>query len=173
MGIINDCTVIASHKGYVVGGDGSVISPYGRTLKLNYNKKTKYPYYSFSIIDNEGRRRTVPVHKLVAYQKFGREAFQKGVHIRHLNSNSMDNSEGNIELGSASDNMLDIPKEKRVYNAIRASTCVRKFSDKVVLEIKAKRDSGVTYSTLMKEYNITSKGTLSYLINNKYKTKVI
>ena len=37
--------------------------------------------------------------------------------------------------------------------------------------IRAMHDSGMSYSQIMKETGITSKGTLSYIINEKYINK--
>ena len=165
--------ICAFEKGYRVNSKGDAISPYGgRILRLGYssNKISKYRYYVFTIKNYDNDRRTVLVHKLVAYQKFGIDAFKDGIHIRHLNGNSLDNSYDNIEIGTASSNMMDKPKEVRDRCSITASAQVRKFTDDEVLEMKEKHKNGVTYNELMSEYGITSKGTMSYIINNKYKT---
>lgn len=60
--------------------------------------------------------------------------------------------------------MFDFPKEFRVK---RSSNANKKYSDEVVLNIKSDREKGMSYKELMNKYNISSKGTLSYIINNR------
>ena len=162
----------AYDKGYRVDKDGNVIGVSGKILKLYCNHIGKYERLTFSVKCGD-KHTTIGVHKLMAYQKFGDEALKEGVHVRHLNGISTDNSYDNIAIGTASQNMMDIPEEDRVKHAILASKHIRKFSDEVVAEIKEKHKNGVSYNKLMKEYGISSKGTMSYIINNKYKTSVI
>ena len=61
------------------------------------------------------------VHRLVGYYKFGEKIFDKNFEIRHLNSNSKDNSFDNIGIGSHSENMLDVDKATRVERAKHAT----------------------------------------------------
>ena len=68
--------------------------------------------------------------------------------------------------------MMDVPQDIRMSNAINASKETRKFSDNIVSEIKYKKSIGYTYKQLMDEYNISSKGTLWYILNTEYKTVI-
>jgi len=121
----NQNVIWAFENGYCVEADGTVQSPHGKTLKLLERKRPgKTSYYTFSI-----REKTIPVHKLQAYQKFGDATFETGIEVRHKNSNSLDNSWDNILLGTKKDNAQDRPKEQRVALAKYASSFNSKLTD--------------------------------------------
>lgn len=111
MGLKNKYILEANKKGYKANEDGDIISPRNKKLKLYYNKnRLRHRYYSFSI--RMGKKVcTVPVHRLVAFQKYGNEVFDKDLVVRHLDGNSLNNSYKNIALGTQSDNMYDRFKE--------------------------------------------------------------
>lgn len=94
-----------------------------------------------------------------------------GTQIRHLDGSSLNNSPSNISIGTPSENMLDRLPEDRLNHAIIASTNVRKFTDEEINMIK--RDHSITksYKDTMAIWGISSKGTLHYILNNKYVTK--
>lgn len=114
----------------------------------------------------------VKVHRLQAFQKYGLSVFRRGIQVRHLNGNSLDNSISNIAIGTCRQNAMDKEQSTRVAVAIKASSKNRKLSDKVIKEIRSDRLNGDTYKELMVKYGITSKGTMSHIINNDYVTKV-
>lgn len=158
--IANTCVLIAEKKGYHVDKHGNV---YLHDKKLNLNISV-HNYKRFSI-SYKNKRMPIYVHKFIAYFKFGDKIFEEGVVIRHLNSNSLDNTWDNIGIGNHSDNMMDIPKEIRQKKAINASYRNRRFDDEKVKEILKDRNNGMTYKMLCEKYD-TSKSTLSYLFNN-------
>lgn len=136
----------------------------------------KNTYETFSVTfgsrkDNSRKSVPVNVHRLVAYQKYGDMLFDEGMEVRHKDGNSLNNIDSNIIIGTHVENMMDILPEKRIESAINASTKVRKFSDKTMNEIRHKRLLGAKYKELMEEYGISSKGTMSHIINNEYVTK--
>lgn len=106
----------------------------------------------------------VSIHRLQAYQKFGDDIYEEGIEVRHLDGIRTNNSYENIEIGTSSDNKFDIPIEIR---KIKSSNANKKYSDELVLEIKEYYNSGHTYKETMEKFNISSKGTLSYIINNR------
>lgn len=65
--------------------------------------------------------------------------------------------------------MLDIPKEIRVQKATCASSFITKYNHKDVYNYYCTVHS---YSKTMKQFNISSKGTVSYIIN-KYKNQIL
>ena len=158
MSKINKAIVEAKQKGYYVDKQGNVYSP-NKKLSL----KTRYDRYLFSIRFN-GERINIPVHKFIAYLKFGEKLFNEEIVVRHLNDISLDNTWDNIGIGTQSDNMLDIPVKKRKEIAVNASNYVRRFTDGEVKNILNDRSKGFTYKDLCEKYD-TSKGTLSYLFN--------
>lgn len=65
------------------------------------------------------RGRFVRLHKVIAYMKFGHKAFEKGIHIHHIDHNPENNKWENIQLKDASkhhrdDSRLSMPY--KVFN---------------------------------------------------------
>jgi hypothetical protein len=107
-------------------------------------------------------------HRFIAYQKFGNKIFDKTLMIRHLNGNSLDNSWDNLELGTNQDNQMDIPKDKRIQRSSKGGKASKKFSFEEIDQIREEHQSGLSYSELMIKWNISSKGTMSHIINHEY-----
>ncbi len=100
----------------------------------------------------------IPVHKFVAYKKYGDRAFENGIMIRHLDNNHLNNADDNIALGTAYDNAMDIPAEQRRINAGNQS---RKYDHGEILEFYNITRS---YKQTMEKFGISSKGTLNYIL---------
>ena len=164
--------IYAFQRGYRLNEDGDLISPKGKALvskvrkfkrKLGKSVHTQR-YKVFSVyIPNYGTV-TVLCHRLGAYQKFSKRVFEKGVLVRHLNGNSLDNSLSNLALGTVVDNRMDIPPEVRRRASLIASRQRRRFSDEIISQIRHDREAGMTYSQIGTKYQ-ASKSTLSYLFN--------
>jgi hypothetical protein len=157
MSIVNNNVVLAYKKGYYVDKNGDVYYK-GCKLKIYLNKN----YYMFCIKDANNKPRNIPVHKMQAYSKFGNKMFDKGIVVRHINGCSVYNSWDNIEIGTSSDNMLDIPKEKRIEKAILASAYLKKYNNDDVREFYNKSKS---YKKTKEMFGISSSGTLHYILN--------
>ena len=157
--MFNKVEILAVNRGYSVDLDGNAISPKGRKV----GTRGRQPYYYFGMRDG-GKILKIYIHRLQAYQKFGNKIYNEEMEIRHLNRNSLDNSFDNIDIGSHSDNMNDVPKEVRMKAASNAN---KKYSDELVEAIKHDKTSGMFYKDLMAKYNISSKGTISYIINKR------
>ena len=95
-------------------------------------------------------------HRLLAYQKYGDDLFKEGIEVRHLDGNPLNNSVDNITIGTHSDNMMDIPKDKRIK---RSSN--RKYDYDIIRQYYHHTRS---YKRTMEHFGITSKGTLNYII---------
>lgn len=154
---------IAKEKGYYINDQGEAFS---KTKKLKLHYYTPYPkssiYYYFKVkVNNKNVK--IMVHRLQAYQKYGDELFNDGIVVRHLNGISTDNSVENIGIGTQQENMLDIPKELRVVRAKHASSFAQKHNHKEIYEYYLKVKS---YNKTMEKFNISSKGTMSYIINS-------
>jgi hypothetical protein len=63
-----------------------------------------------------------------------------------------------------------VPKRRRKQLAIKASENMRRFTDKTLALLRQRRAQGATYTQLMQEFDISSKGTLNYALNRKYVT---
>lgn len=170
LSLISRALIFAADKGYKVQS-GIVISPKGKQRKL----KIDDGYFTFNIRPSWAINRIVypvHVHRLVAFQKYGYKIFELGIVVRHFDGNSLNNLEDNIRIGTQTENALDRKPQDRLAHAIKASSFLRKFSDELINQIKEDRKSGMNYKELMKKYNISSLGTMSYIINNTYKTKI-
>lgn len=158
--------------GYRCDDLGNVTSKKGQLIPYTDSRG----YLSFSVriyppIHHKKISRHLPVHRLQAYQKYGDKIFEKGIHVRHLNGNPLDNRVENILIGSASENMMDKPKEVRSWCAINASNSIRKFSNLEMIEIKKFHNEFKSYEKTMKKFNIGSKGTLHRILNVEYVTE--
>lgn len=156
---------IASEKGYIVNNNGEVFYK-ERKRKLNY--KTDTNQYAFFNVRINGKSKKIYVHRLQAYQKYGDIIFEKDIVVRHLNNNSNDNSYDNIGIGTQQENMLDIPKEKRIERSKYASSFMKKYRHDEVYEFYQKTKS---YKKTMEHFGIPSKNGL-YFIIQKFKQKI-
>ena len=158
---------IASSKGYHVDYQGNVFYQ-GKIRKCQLkNSQSGIPYYKFNIRFN-GQISCVKVHQLQAYQKYGDEIFKQDMVVRHLNGNSLDNTYDNIAIGSASDNMMDIPEDVRKQKAKHASSFMQKYNHDEVYEFYQKTNS---YKKTMEQFGITSKNGLHHIIAKFKKNK--
>lgn len=145
---------IAIEKGYTITEEGDIVSPYGKIKGC-----TCKGYKTFKI-DTGGRKFiNIRVHRLQAYQKYGEKIYEKGIEVRHLDNISTNNSWENIAIGTHSENMLDKPKEVRVKNAQKASLKYDKIAIREFHQIDR------SYKKTMEKFNISSKGTLSDILN--------
>lgn len=142
-------------KGYRVDNDGLVYGPRGKSLSLKLNSRG-YLYFGMK---HHSCNYVVscPVHRLQAYQKFNSLMFNEGIVVRHLDGNRLNNSFDNIAIGTECDNRLDIPKHLRVLY----SSHPKHNHEDIILD----RLNGLTYKGIMLKYNISSKGTISFIIN--------
>ena len=150
------------NKGYIIKSD-EVFSFTGRKLSLYKVGKGKHKYYKFNIT-YKGKRKRIFIHQIVAYLKYGDKIFENKILVRHLDGNSLNNKSINIAIGTALDNIMDIPKIVRFKKAVKASYVNRRFTNEDVLQILNDRKNGMTYKELCEKYK-TSKSTLSYFFN--------
>ena len=164
----NLATVTAFQKGYKVI-DGEPYNPSGVKLKTTVQNKRSFMYRRFSV-SIDGRKNNVYLHKLVALQKFGTAMLEPGVQVRHLDGDSTNNREENIEIGTVSDNQMDKPEALRKTLAANASSRLRRLTDEQIAQARELRAQGWPYKKLMEKFNIPSTGSMSYIINNNYVT---
>lgn len=127
-------------------------------------------YLRFSIRLNNNKYGTILTHRFQAYIKYGNKIYNNNIEVRHLNGIKTDNSYDNILIGNHSENMLDIDEKIRIKKAMIASKSRKNaYSKDKIRNIKKDRILGMTYSQLMDKYNISSKGTINYILNHDYK----
>ena len=165
----NEFVILAYEKGYRVI-NGEVISPFtGRSRKLRVHNNHGYKKYLFTISEKGKSSYPVEIHKLLAYQNYGDRIFDPDLEIRHLDNNSLNNLDDNITIGTKSQNKLDMPSKQRRDLSVNAATSLRKFTD---AEMEKIRRYHRNYKDTMEMFDITSKGTLHYILNTEYQTSV-
>lgn len=153
----------AFNKGYRVRHDGVVTSPKGKVLKLQPFNKI---YLSFGIRFKKKPRR-IPVHRFVAFTKYGLIALTSDC-VRHLDGNSKNNSFDNIEIGTNSDNMFDVPYSvRRKRSIIGSHKQWMKWDDSEVPKIKKFYTETRSYKKTMDKFGILSKSTLHNILHNR------
>lgn len=129
---------------------------------------TKFGHLRFTIRISKEKTRSILVHRLVAYQKFGDKIFDKYLQVRHLDSNSKNNLEENVGIGSASQNMMDKNPALRLKQSLIATSYVRKHSHS---EIISMHKMGMSYKQIMEKTGIKSKGTISFIIKQSFESQ--
>lgn len=157
----------AFRRGYRVREDGQLLNPQGVALNGNWQKASRGDgYYQSMSLPVGGRSKRVFVHQLHAYQLYGDAALAEGIHTRHLNGNSRDNSAKNIAIGSAHDNSMDRPESTRTKHAKVAAGASRRWTTEQVRELRRRYFNGTRAKLLVAEEGV-SKGTMSMMLNRK------
>ena len=158
---IKERILFAATKGYTVDVNGEVFYD-GKKRKLHQGNTGRL---EFAIrCPNSKPPQNIPVHRLQAYQKFKEKALEPGIVVRHLDGNHLNNSYDNIEIGTQQQNMLDIPKSQRVAHAKHAVSALIKYDANEIKKFYAEVKS---YAKTMKRFNISSKGTLYFILKKR------
>jgi len=156
---------ILIQKGYYVDKDGVVHNKDGVIISVNAYKNG---YYKFTHRHNDKLLR-VKVHRLVAYQKFGDKIYDEKIVVRHMDGNSLNNSHDNINIGTYSDNRMDIKPEIRKKLSKNASDKNKVLNESEIIELQKLYNEGFRMKYLMEKFSIKSKGAYSNYINKKLK----
>jgi len=151
---------IAYERGYRVTKDGQLLNPKGKVIG-NLNDKG---YQRTTLKLNKVH--ILHTHRLQAYQKFGNKLYEDGIMVRHLNGNKIDNSWGNIAIGTNKDNAMDIPKQKRKENTLKAVKKTIKYNKEFVLKLREEHKEKKNCAELGRKYNMRSSD-IWYLINKR------
>jgi hypothetical protein len=151
---------IALQRGYKVGKDGIFYGATGKRLK-----KVNRQGYKWASIQINGKNKSLYAHRLQAYQKYNNEIYDKGIVVRHLDGNKLNNSWDNIAIGTSSDNSMDVPKDVRVAIASKGGQAVIKYNRKEVT--KYYLDSGRSQKKTKERFGISSNSTLRYILNER------
>ncbi len=153
--------IYAYNKGYRCTRSGNMINPKGN--KIGFVASSGYVGTNIRINKKSFH---ICAHRLQAFQKYGDDMFKEGIQVRHLNANKVDFSWKNIAIGTQSDNMMDVPYHIRIARSLHAGSVVRKYDkEKVTKFYNACR----SYKKTKKKFNISSSGTLNYILNGPKK----
>lgn len=107
---------IAKKRGYRHDDEGNIYGARGHKLVLSNNPINEYLRFyvcTHVLPPNKKRKkrkpvvRTIPVHRFIAWCKFGDDIFTPGIVVRHMDGNHLNNRPDNLELGTHSDNYYD------------------------------------------------------------------
>lgn len=164
----NQLLITAFNKGYDIDKKGVVYGVKGNPISLVSGKGKEgrlKKYYHFTIRDKDGKCRRIAVHRFQAFKKFGNDVFKNGIQVRHLNNDAGDNSWENIDIGTQSQNLLDLPKEQR-----RKMASSPKYNH---FEIIKDYHNGMNYSDIMVKHNVKNRSTVSYIINKSLQSEEV
>lgn len=149
---------LADSLGFTVTPDGSIVrNPDGEVMKQHFGGRG-YKVFAFG---PKKKRHKCLVHRFNAWFKFGDKIYEPNIVCRHLDGNPHNNHIDNIALGTQSDNMMDRPADVRHAHASAASRHAMKHDHVAIIEFY--RLNG--FNKTMVEFGISSKGTLSFIIN--------
>lgn len=155
--------VVEAHRmGYRIV-NGEILNPRGVKIKgwlKHIPEMAGYIYLSYA---NGGR---AAVHQLVAYQKFGYRWLYTDCHVRHLNNDSLDNSDDNIAIGTPLENIMDNSPAELKARSLKGAHKRRKFDSAKVREFYY--SNGRSYKGTMEAFGITSKGTLHFILTRAH-----
>jgi hypothetical protein len=141
-------------KGYTIDENGVVKNPDGEEIKGSIYEG----YQKFSVRTETNSSFAVKHHRFQAYLKYGDSIFEKGMVVRHLNGNSLDNSYDNIVLGTQSQNMMDRTPEAR-KNHSQKSYITEDIGDEIIED----RVKGMSHRKLSVKYNIPKSTIQDFL----------
>lgn len=152
---------IAFEKGYRIDCLGKILGLSGSELK---GRVSNHGYLTFGF-RHKTKTYQLHFHRLQAYQKYGDNMFEKGLVCRHIDGDKLNNSYDNIVIGTQSENMMDIPAHIRMASALKATSFVKKHDHDLINDFHVNCGS---YDKTMREFGISSKGTLHFILE-KYK----
>ena len=164
----------AYEKGYHVTEDGTLISSVGNKLPLKIRSNHTYPQI---VVNIDGKRYNIAVHRLAAYCYYGEQLFEEGIVVRHLSDDLLDVSKNNLALGTYSDNERDKPAYVRstvgkIANSARKETrrlTMRKFDDDQVRQIKIRLRDGDRVPDIARDYGVDNSVIRQIRIGHSYK----
>jgi len=161
--------LILKELNYKINKNGTLLNPYHKevgSISAQGYKKVQVTLYDKII--KAKKIKEVFIHRIQAFKKFGNKLYVDGIMVRHLDNNKLNNSWDNIGIGNAKDNYNDLPKENIKERQILATNASKKYSDSLVKEIKSfYKNNNNNQTAAMKKYNISSTGTLWYILNKR------
>ena len=168
---VNEYVIQFFEIGYNINKDGNIIRKNLSIKSIFPENGSGYQYITVRLPMKYNAR--IPIHKIQAYKKFGSVMFEKGILVRHLDGNPLNNSWDNIEIGTNSDNMMDRGPKCRKNSATIATRkmqdIIRSYEDRCKIYEDLKNE--MSYNEIMKKHNISSKGTLSFMKNKSEEYK--
>lgn len=152
-----EALIYAYNKGCRISKEGVVTSYTGRQLTPSKDSRG-YPLFS---VFTGTTTQPIPFHRLQAYTKYGDAMFADGIEVRHLDGNKSNNSWDNIEIGTHTENMNDVPVEQRKLSAAKGVPSrivtldkIHRLPDEVIQEILKYHLEGMGERKLATKFNL-------------------
>lgn len=152
----------AHSRWYRSTSEWKIMSPRGKVLNTLRNTMG-YEHFCY-------KKCYITVHRFVTYEKYWNRLFAKWIVVRHLDGNMTNNRPENLSIWTQSENMLDVPKERRVKHAIHSSSFIMIHDHRLIISL---RNAWMTYAQIKEITGIKSGGTLSFIIRNSLESKWI
>ena len=147
------------NSGYTITLDGKVYNPSG--TEIGFVKEG----CKIVSVKEGGISRQLSVHRLQGFKKFGNRIYENGMEVYHIDNNLLNNSWNNIGIGTKSNTMMSMSKDKRVAKATHASRGNVLYNHDEVNQFYQENRS---YKKTMEKFGIASKSTLNAILK-KYK----
>lgn len=169
----NKALVWAYEKGYRVSKDGKRVKGIYKD-KMSIYLSSGYPSFGVSPPESIDGKRSVllRVHRLQAYQKYGDKLFEDGIETRHLDGDKTNNSWDNIAIGTRSQNIHDMPEEKRRQIAIKVGEAQSPLDVEDVIEIRSRVAQGYThgmFTEMADEYGINASTLINVVKGERWR----
>lgn len=149
---------LAASLGFSITADGKVVTKSsGEVVRQSLGGRG---YKVFTFGPKKDRHKCL-VHRFSAWFKFGEKIYEPNIVCRHLDGNPLNNHQDNIALGTQSDNMMDRAPEARHAHAFATSRHAMKHDHAAIIDFY--KANG--FNKTLIEFSISSKGTLSFIIN--------
>jgi len=157
---------LAASLGFRISEDGTIVThSSGKAITLSTDKDG-YKEFSFG---PKANRKKCRVHRFNAWFRFGEAIYEPNIVCRHLDGNPSNNHINNIALGTQHDNIMDRPAEERRLHAWNTSRHATKHDHVAIIEFYKQHG----FKATLFEFGISSKGTLSFIINKTQTAKPV
>ena len=157
---------LAASLGFRISEDGTTVtSPDGKIVTQS-TITGGYKEFSFGPKIN---RKKCRIHRFNAWFRFGEAIYEPNIVCRHLDGNPSNNHIDNLALGTQHENAMDRPAEERRLHAWNTSRHAIKHDHVAIIEFYKQRG----FKATMLEFGISSKGTLSFIINKTQTAKPV
>lgn len=157
---------IAYEKGYRANEDGIIYNPQGKQVNGWIDNRG---YMKFGIRKSKNKDVQIQVHRFQAYQLFGDKIYEPYIIVRHINGDPLDNAFNNLELGTKTQNRMDMPPEDRVKYSKIANQSKQKLTMEQLKNFWIDVFNGWGCRKLANKYDITDSTALGIINGKNYK----